>query len=463
MHLGRSPLPKWWHQPWVNDERMDGRMRDADDEDEISQPRTASGFIVGGKIEALFGGGAQWVSGKITSDCGGEAFDVEYNDGRSESGVAASMIRPIYLMREQDDGDSVRDEADPDKDFVSEPPPESGPWSDHELGASLGVDAGAEPEAQPGAVARGLSKRPSRAPTRSSPRFASMSDDGNAADSMLARLQLRGRFDEAEQAAEQAADDADGAADAVDPDDATPDASAAGEGPTAGSSPVPSDASSRARVSAHVMSPHGPIHKSTWNIHLLTAKSRGEKLTPCRVGRAAQAAKLACLEQASNSAFASGGTLGRGTDVCCTFLPEKRGDDCFVQCGRISAIYDSKGHELTKPVAFADRAGKKIVGRWYEAVGETGLLFSYSEDDSTRYDATCVVYVMWCRCWVATVHRGCSLFPLAFLCRSIALLPKLRCNLENGLYALDPGDKEIIDQARAAANAAAPANDGQVG
>ena len=59
MHLGRSPLPKWWHQPWVNDERMDGRMRDADDEDEISQPRTASGFIVGGKIEALFGGGAQ--------------------------------------------------------------------------------------------------------------------------------------------------------------------------------------------------------------------------------------------------------------------------------------------------------------------------------------------------------------------------------------------------------------------
>ena len=221
------------------------------------------------------------------------------------------MIRPIYLMREQDDGDSVRDEADPDKDFVSEPPPESGPWSDHELGASLGVDAGAEPEAQPGAVARGLSKRPSRAPTRSSPRFASMSDDGNAADSMLARLQLRDRFDEAEQAAEKAADDADGAADAADPDDATPDASAAGEGPTAGSSPVPSDASSRARVSAHVMSPHGPIHKSTWNIHLLTAKSRGEKLTPCRVGRAAQAAKLACLEQASNSAFASGGTLGR--------------------------------------------------------------------------------------------------------------------------------------------------------
>ena len=336
---------------------MDGRMRDADDEDEIGQPRTASGFIVGGKIEALFGGGAQWVSGKITNDCGGEAFDVEYNDGRSESGVAASRIRPIYLMREQDDGGSVRDEADPDKDFVSEPPPESGP--DHELGASLGVDAGAGPEAQPGAVARGLSKRPSRAPTRSSPRFASMSDDGNAADSMLARLQLRGCFDEAEQAAEQAADDADGAADAVEPDDATSDASAAGEGPTAGSSPVPSDASSRARVSAHVMSPHGPIHKSTRNIHLLTAKSRGEKLAPCRVGRAAQAAKLACFEQASNSAFASGGTLGRGTDVCCTFLPEKRGDDGFVQCGRISAIYDSKGHELTKASGLCRPCGEE--------------------------------------------------------------------------------------------------------
>jgi hypothetical protein len=49
---------------------------------------------VGALIEARFGGGAEWFAGSVTEALTGGFYDILYDDGDSESGVAADMIRP---------------------------------------------------------------------------------------------------------------------------------------------------------------------------------------------------------------------------------------------------------------------------------------------------------------------------------------------------------------------------------
>ena len=41
-----------------------------------------------------FGGGAEWFAGSVTEALTGGFYDILYDDGDSESGVAADMIRP---------------------------------------------------------------------------------------------------------------------------------------------------------------------------------------------------------------------------------------------------------------------------------------------------------------------------------------------------------------------------------
>jgi hypothetical protein len=53
----------------------------------------SDGFEVGALIEARFGGGAEWFAGSVTEALTGGFYDILYNDGDSESGVAADMIR----------------------------------------------------------------------------------------------------------------------------------------------------------------------------------------------------------------------------------------------------------------------------------------------------------------------------------------------------------------------------------
>ena len=100
------------------------------------------------------------------------------------------------------------------------------------------------------------------------------------------------------------------------------------------------DASSAAPIATHVMTPHGEMHKQTMNTHLITAHSRGVPFSADRCFRAAQAAKAAGLPAPDNSSVARRGMLGRGADVCCLFAAGGASGP-FVQCGRISALYDS--------------------------------------------------------------------------------------------------------------------------
>ena len=399
MHLDRTPLPQWWHRPWVNDSKMDGRMREADEEDNIVDhgPTGGESGVVGNA--ATIGESATFATGKVvvvscatTSDsreasitevCDDGTYAVAFSDGSAESGVTAVRIRPSYDMREQDDADDVRDEARPERDFIPRPEPE--PEHEHESGAA----AESEPEAAADARRPRLAKPPARErpPTRQSEALASMRDDGDGEDAVHARFQLRDLYDGADQAAEIA--NASGTR-TLDVAENAPEPEAAGGDSAQADQEAQCQRAAAARVSAHVTSPHGVLHKQTANTYLYTASSRGEKLTSERIGRAAQAAKLASLGPNDNSAIAGAGLLSRGTDVCCFF--KDQGKPTFAQCGRVSALYDAKGRELIKPVPFETRAGLKIVGRWYAAADDSGLRFSYSEDDSSRYDATCVAF-----------------------------------------------------------------------
>ena len=58
-------------------------------------PRPAQSFEDGDRVEARFGFGKQWYGGRITGGSALAGYDVVYDDGDRESGVAAELIRPI--------------------------------------------------------------------------------------------------------------------------------------------------------------------------------------------------------------------------------------------------------------------------------------------------------------------------------------------------------------------------------
>jgi hypothetical protein len=58
-------------------------------------PAPAQSFEDGDRVEARFGFGKQWYGGRITGGSALIGYDVVYDDGDRESGVAAELIRPI--------------------------------------------------------------------------------------------------------------------------------------------------------------------------------------------------------------------------------------------------------------------------------------------------------------------------------------------------------------------------------
>ena len=55
----------------------------------------ADGFARGDKVEARYGGKSKWYKGKIARVNANGTFDVTYDDGDSERGIRASMIRAV--------------------------------------------------------------------------------------------------------------------------------------------------------------------------------------------------------------------------------------------------------------------------------------------------------------------------------------------------------------------------------
>ena len=50
---------------------------------------------MGDAVEARFGGEDQWYGGKVTQVRGDGTYDILYEDGDSEEGVAAALIRSV--------------------------------------------------------------------------------------------------------------------------------------------------------------------------------------------------------------------------------------------------------------------------------------------------------------------------------------------------------------------------------
>ena len=389
MHIDYPTLPPWWHAPWLNDSAMDGRMREADTEDNITDRATAgdasysmrehddcddAGTLIArasalaAELQEADAAIAAAASAATATQTSASSTTVALRARAAGAAAAAAGAATAAAAASE----ALADTSPVECDAPDAPGADPGTIVDGQTGHEEGTPARPGDGATASAVGgrRGRPARaPRREPTRRSTRLApaTMQNDGNAVDAVEARLQLRQLMDEAEAESE---------------------CQAQARAAEARASPQ-DDASSAAPIATHVMTPHGEMHKQTMNTHLITAHSRGVPFSADRCFRAAQAAKAAGLPAPDNSSVARRGMLGRGADVCCLFAAGGASGP-FVQCGRISALYDSKGNERTDQVEFDDRFGMKIVGRWYDAdaADSTGLSFTYNVDDSSRYDAT---------------------------------------------------------------------------
>ena len=396
MHIDYPKLPPWWHAPWLNDSAVDGRMREADLEDNINDHATADDASYsmrehddGDDVGALAARADALAVELRKADAADVAIaDASIADVATAAAATQAPASTVVALRARAaDAAAAAADAATAAAAASDALADENPVGCGAPGADQGMDVDGQTgheecaSARPneGAAARvvaGRRRRPAKAPhreqrepTRRSNRLApaTMRNDGNAVDAMEARLQLRQLMDEAEAEAERQAQARAAEAQARSPDGAC--------------SAVP--------IATHVLTPRGEMHKQTMNTHLITAHSRGVPFSADRCFRAAQAAKAAGLPAPDNSSVARQGMLGRGADVCCLFAAD-RASGPFLQCGRVSTLYDSKGNERTDQVAFDDRAGMRIVGRWYDsdAADGHGLSFTYNVDDSSRYDAT---------------------------------------------------------------------------
>ena len=324
MDVDRSPPPSWHREPWIDDAAMDGRMRDADAEDDIY---------------AL-------------------AFE--------------------------------KLEEDQDRSFVPEPEPES------TAPAPAPAPASAAPPKKRQARARRKPTAPV-APPRRSTRHATMTEDGDGEDALLARLQAREVHDEVEQAAEQAflSDsathaDADATPAGVTAADANPDAAPADANPDAATANADSANSNSidaeaAKISAHVMSPRGLIHKTTFNNHLVTATSKGLGLSAEKSIRAAEAAKQDTDEHSNSAVTHDTLVIGRGSDIAMAFKKDPPQTGYYYQLGRVSRLFNGTT-ELKRPMVFATRPSnlEVVCGRWYSE--NAGGSLEYDVDDLHQYE-----------------------------------------------------------------------------
>ena len=69
-----------------------------------SSAASASEYAVGTKVEARFGGKGKYFGGKITRVHGDGSFDIAYDDGDSERGVKAELIRGVKTMESSSAG-----------------------------------------------------------------------------------------------------------------------------------------------------------------------------------------------------------------------------------------------------------------------------------------------------------------------------------------------------------------------
>ena len=306
-HRPRKPF---WAAPWKDDKELSKKMRDADAEDNVVD--------------------------RIVDHSTRETVAVP----EGEVGEVANEERDFVVEEPA--------ESDPDDPLVdASPPAASGPSQ---------PPAPPAPCAPPAAIPR----RQAQAPARSSPRLATMRDDGNHVDAIRARSNLRDVYDEAEAAMSK---------------------------PTGGSSEAAEDSSEPA-VSCYVTKPDGAkAHKSTVNVELLCASATGDitDLSPDRLVRRMQhTSDDLTAEDAAEDGEATRTRLQRGADIAQAFANDS-GDGFDVYIGRIQAIYkDSKA--WVKPIDFESRPSTlQLVCRWYSRVRKgSDVKWKYNQDDVGR-------------------------------------------------------------------------------
>ena len=58
-----------------------------------SSSGSGGAFSVGAKVDARYRGKSKWYPGKIAADNGDGTYDIDYDDGESETKVAGALIR----------------------------------------------------------------------------------------------------------------------------------------------------------------------------------------------------------------------------------------------------------------------------------------------------------------------------------------------------------------------------------
>ena len=310
----RKQRPKFWSEPWANEERITRAMRDADSEDSVVE----------------------------------RVVDID----------AVSGARRTVTVPEREVGEV----ADAERDFVAEP-------SATEAEDEANVDELDAP--QPGDDSTPPPRGEARPSSRRSPRFASMTDDGNHEDAVRARAELGEFVHEACAEVERGI-----------VEDET----------TAAATVAP-----RSGVSCHVTSPDGrELHKATFVTELIVASATGELiLSPDRLVRMAQDSSNRGGADVDNGdeEQAARAFLGRGVDIAQAFAKSSRPCDGFYfLLGRVQAVYSNSSgsyKEWKVPLAFESKPpGLKVVCRWYSRVrANSDVTWKYDTDDLSRYFA----------------------------------------------------------------------------
>ena len=97
---------------------------------------TPPGFVLGARVEALFGGGDEWFTGKVSKVHGDGRYDIEYDDGDFEARVESSLMKAEggpsqaesgYGSDEYSDEEEEQDADEKDERVIEEVPREEDP------------------------------------------------------------------------------------------------------------------------------------------------------------------------------------------------------------------------------------------------------------------------------------------------------------------------------------------------
>ena len=91
---------------------------------------TPLGFVLGARVEALFGGGDEWFTGKVSKVYGDGRYDIKYDDGDFEAGVESSLMKAKGAPSQAESGygsdeysdEEEEEEAEKDERVIEEVP-----------------------------------------------------------------------------------------------------------------------------------------------------------------------------------------------------------------------------------------------------------------------------------------------------------------------------------------------------